>query len=444
MEQQKEREKLLAGAYQINITPTYPVALTGYVLRESKSTGVLDTLQARGLYLEQGDTKVIIMVCDLLGFPRHFVAELRQKVQAATGVPAANIMVACTHTHSGPATLYLRECGELETGYLSWVQERLVELAGAAQQDKAPVRLRAGKGELHGVSENRRAEGGPVDPEVTVLSLEKSPRDRLAVLFNFTCHPTALQYPNMLVSGDYPGHAMRLVREATGSVPFYFNGATGNIRPVQRNSVEAMKAAAVPLAEKALEILRQAASVEASALSCQQVDVQAPFLNLPDEQSLENVDFQHEKPLFYVPQRTPLMDAKQERIITGWRTEMLRRLRSGELEETIPLEVQVIRIGPLALVGAGGELFVELGLELKERAGLEYLMISCYTNDDVGYIPAAHSYQHGGYELEESFILHNAPAVLGPEAGQGVVEAALHLISQTKVEPADAPQKKGG
>lgn len=431
----KEDQRLGAGVATVDITPLYPVALTGYVLREGKSTGVLDALSARALYLEQAGTRVLVIVCDVLGLSRAFVAGVRAKIQAETGIPGQNIMIACTHTHSGPATLFLWECGELEMEYLGWLEGGLVEAARQASKTVTPVTVLAGKTDLTGVSENRRAEGGPIDPEMVVTSLVKEDGEKLAILFNYTCHPTSLQYPNMQVSGDYPGHTMRLVEEAAGVPALYFNGATGNIRPIRRNSLEAMQSTAEPIARAALSILDDLQPAAEAHLMVAQKTVEIAFQRLPGESELVNVDFTWDRPLFYVPERTALMDQKQVRIIDGWRRHILEQLRAGQLSGTLPSEVQVIRLGAVALVGVGGELFVELGLELKQRAGLEHLMIACYTNDDVGYIPARHAYEHGGYELEESFILHNYPSVLAPTAGEQIVATALDLIQATQPTP---------
>ena len=394
---------------------------------------MLDPLHARALYLEQAERRALLFSCDLLALSREFVTRLRSIIQAELDVPEGAILLACTHTHSAPATLFLWECGELETGYLAWLETRLVELARAAIASRQPVKASAGKAHLPDISENRRVEGGPIDPGVNVLCLEKPDGEKLAVLFNFACHPTCLQYPNRLVSGDYPGCAMRLVQEATGATAMFFNAAAGNIRPVQRNSVEALQATGARLAGVVLKVLQGLSPVEPLELFFARQEFAAPFLRLPTRAELEQVDFHSDRPLFYVPQRSALMDKKQARVIEGWRASNLAALRQGSLPETMLAEVQVIRLGNLALVGIPGELFVELGLEIKHRAGLEHILISCYTNDDLGYIPARHSYAHGGYEVEESYILHNLPSVLAPQVGEHLVEAALGLIQQAPI-----------
>jgi hypothetical protein len=404
--------------------------LTGYVLREGKSTGILHPLHARALFLKQAERRALVISCDLLALSREFVTRLRSIIQAEFDIPEDAILLACTHTHSGPATIFLWECGEVETEYLQWLETRLVELARAAVAGHRQVKASAGKGYLPDISENRRVEGGPIDPEVNVLCLEKLDGEKLAVLFNFACHPTCLQHPNRLVSGDYPGYAMRLVEEATGGIPMFFNAASGNIRPVQRNSVEALQATGARLAGVVLEVLQQLSPVEPLELSFARQEFAAPFLKIPTQAELERVGFHRDRPLFYAPQRSALMDEKQARVIEGWRASHLAVLRLGNLPESMPLEVQVIRLGNVALVGVPGELFVELGLEIKHRSGLEHVLLSCYTNDDVGYIPARHSYAHGGYEVEESYILHNLPSVLSPQVGERLVEVALGLIRQ--------------
>lgn len=419
---------LMAGAGQMDITPQESVALTGYIFRENKSAGMLDPIYARAVYLHDGNEQILLFSCDLLGLNRDFVSRLREGIEAAVGLPGRNILLACTHTHSGPATLFLWECGGVESGYLEWLYDCLLELARQVFHQRIPVRVGVGKGHLASVSENRRPAGGPIDPDVTVFCLKKLSGEKLAVLVNFACHPTCLQYRNLLISGDYPGYAMRMIHRMTGAIPLFFNGACGNVRPIQRNSVEAVQATGVPLATVVLSILQDLKDVPSPWLFAAREDLYAPFMQLPSEEEVARARFDRSRPLFYVPHRTAAMDRKIERVVEGWRRSMLENLRQNRLPAGIPAEVQVLRIGPVAWVGIPGELFVELGLEIKQNSGLENIFLSCYTNDDIGYIPTREAYEQGGYEVEESYILHNYPAVLSPEVGEKIRDTAVRLI----------------
>lgn len=423
---------LKAGTAKIDITPQYDVSLAGYVLREGKSTGVLHHIFARALYLEQGGSSALIIVCDLIGFDKEYVANIRSNIREMTGKRNLDIMIACTHTHSGPATQYLRESGDIELGYLDWLETRLTALAHQSTQTVSPVFVHIGRTQLTGISENRREEGGPIDPELIVMSIENNDGDRVATLINYTCHPTALQHTNMQVSGNYPGYTMQLVEQFTNSTALYFNGATGNIRPIRRNTIEAMQYTAERIAEAVQKTLQNLMPLRNPKLISVSESLELNYEKVPTESDIINTAFRKDRPPFYMPEQTALLDKKQDRIIKGWRETMLSRLHNGQLSKSVPVEVQVIRLGPVSLIGIGGELFVELGFAIKENAESEYVIISCYTNDNIGYIPSPQAYQHGGYEVNESYILYNNPARLDQTAGVKVVESAISLVQKSR------------
>jgi neutral ceramidase len=87
--------------------------------------------------------------------------------------------------------------------------------------------------------------------------------------------------------------------------------------------------------------------------------------------------------------------------------------------------VQALRIGDLALVSAPGELFVELGLEIKRRSPFGQTMVLELANDSAGYLPARRAYEEGAYEPEASLF--------GPGVGEQIVEAALGLLAGLRV-----------
>lgn len=225
---------------------------------------------------------------------------------------------------------------------------------------------------------------------------------------------------------------MQLVEQSTNTTAYYLNGATGNIRPIRRNTLEAMQYTAEQIAEAVQKTLNNLEPIIDPQLTSVSESLELFYDKVPTESDIINTTFRKDQPPFYMPERSSLLDEKQDRIIKGWRETMLSRLRNGQLFKTVPVEVQVIRLGPVSLVGIGGELFVELGFKIKENAASEYVIISCYTNDNIGYIPSPEAYQHGGYEVNESFILYNNPAKLDQTAGEKIVESAINLVQKSK------------
>jgi hypothetical protein len=90
---------VLAGACAIDITPTYfPVSSTPH--RDHQISKVHDRLHARCLVLDNGKTRIAIVICDNNMIPREFFDSAKEKASAATGIPIENMLMAATHTHS--------------------------------------------------------------------------------------------------------------------------------------------------------------------------------------------------------------------------------------------------------------------------------------------------------------------------------------------------------
>ena len=100
------------GTAQIDITPQPGVELSGFAARVQPSTGVLDKLFAKALYIETEQTKLLWINCDLIGFDRGIVLEFRRWAHEKFGLSMHQVMLSATHTHAGPATIHLRERSE--------------------------------------------------------------------------------------------------------------------------------------------------------------------------------------------------------------------------------------------------------------------------------------------------------------------------------------------
>src|ERR1044071_2661234 len=90
-----------AGLATIDITPPVGWRMSGYFY-ERLSTGTHDPLQAKAMVLQQGDERAALVFCDLIGVPASLTGPIRAAASKKTGIPAANIMIAATHTHTGP------------------------------------------------------------------------------------------------------------------------------------------------------------------------------------------------------------------------------------------------------------------------------------------------------------------------------------------------------
>ncbi|MFB3896450.1 MAG: neutral/alkaline non-lysosomal ceramidase N-terminal domain-containing protein, partial [bacterium] len=206
------------GTARINITPTEPVDLAGFIARVQPMTGIHDPLYASTLVIEQQKDKFVYIVCDLLNLSRPGVAYFREKIQERTGIPANQIMISCTHTHSGPIATFVppakqggpainprrKNLGTLNQKYTEELTENLQKLVTAAIEPQHMTEIdhiEYFSGTIEGLNIDRRAEAGKkgihgplvthtaeTDTSLQVVTFMNKQNKIKAVLVNFACH----------------------------------------------------------------------------------------------------------------------------------------------------------------------------------------------------------------------------------------------------------------
>lgn len=449
------RHLFQTGSARVEITPPLTIPYLGYEPRHAFFTGVHDPLYARAVALDDGAIQAILLAADAIGYSndllgpgRNFTAEVRQRIAAATGVPAAHIMLTTTHAHSTPETCNLRRL--LDTPATApWLEVLLDQLASVAIMafaNRQPSRVKAGAGAVIGLSRNRRvigpdgrvlggpettpqasqAKAGPLDTEVGVLLLEAIDGNACTVVTNFACHPVTVQV-QPLVSADFPGPAMAFVEQ---SVPgcthsLFLQGACGDINPIRNTTDFAdVQRYGLMLGGEVLKTVMR--------LSAPDYPVSPPKLAVSAETIL--VEVRELPPLVPAQQAhetatAQLAAAQTEAEQKPWRVrqrmaaETLLLIERGDAP--IPAEVQVVRLGDIAIVALPGEPFAELGLAIKQRSVARHTLVVGYANDWIGYLTTPQAWQEGGYEVGLGPWTR-----VGPAAGLQLVDKAVALIQQ--------------
>ena len=429
---------LTAGAAEVVITPPVGTLLDGYGGREGGAVGVHDDLHARAVVIDDGDTRAAIVGCDLIGVDRRLVAAARERASAATGIPPANIMIAATHTHAGPAGLR-REMDEALTDVMArTIAGAIIEADGR----RRPAVLKVGRGSVDSVSQNRRDPAGPFDDALRVLLFDApDPREGpIASIVNFACHATVLYSTNMHVSADYPGYAVATVKKVLGDAPVVFlNGACGDVNPswIEQRYDEAERVGSIVGAEAArrLQEMRPLGaqhkvwSIRWDELSDKPVtagrlidsprirvaarDVAVPLRRLPPSEEYDAMLAKHNAALGALPAGDVEARRRVMESIVRYRTERIvaSRLRTDGGPHMLRAEVQAIAVGAGCVVlGLPGEFFVETGRAIQEAAGIEDLIVACYANHYIGYAVPAHEFERGGYEPGVSVVDETAEA----------------------------------
>ena len=417
--------------------------------RQEPFLGVNDDLWAKALVIDDGERVAALIACDMIGFPpAPFAAAVRERVATHTAVPGDHVMLSASHTHSSHASIDLSTL-DLEW---PWVQELIQSLAGAAiaaWQRRELASIKVSSGEIHGISENRRvvrsdgkvyrnwdrtASGqvvrrGPIDPEVGVLLAQRPNGTPLAVLSNFTAHPIcAMSQP--LVSADYPGYAMAAVEAALGPgvTALFTQGACGDVNPPQvRRNVRDAREVGLQLAG---EVLRVAASLlpnEVPSADCR-VQVKAKRVEWAyrtdsppqDEAARAYAAATAEIELL---KRNGAAEADIRRKANEHRLVRERYMLTRNEARREEGEIQLLAIGDSAWVGVPGELFCQIGLDIKGQSSFAHTYVVGYANCYQGYFPTPIAYEEGGYEVNMGRWSRFTAA-----AGESVQETALRLL----------------
>lgn len=217
---------LHVGFGRYNITPPLGVTMAGYRQREGTAQDVHDELTARAIVFESEGESAAIVLADVCALPERLTCEVRSRLSDRTGIPDGHVLVAATHTHSGPA---LHE----ESTYGALLPELLASAGELAWKRRRPVRLCCGTRQAEGLCINRRDLTGPVDEEVAFLTAEDDRGNTLGILFSYALHGVVMGHNNLAISADYIGAARRLIEERIPGAEAIFAAApSGDVNPL--------------------------------------------------------------------------------------------------------------------------------------------------------------------------------------------------------------------
>jgi neutral/alkaline ceramidase-like enzyme len=428
-----------AGFNKVCISPPLGVPLAGFAARPEVSTGIHDDLFARALVLEAENSAVAFVSVDLLALPAEFIIEVRRSIQQSTGLSSDSIMIASTHTHAGPVTIktFFNPDGSVDRDYMELLAKGIEEAVTNAWRERVPAKVGVGIGHVTGVGVNRRTpDQKPVDDQIGIIRVTDLAENTQAVLINYACHPTVLGPDNLLVTGDFPAFAVQALENALGPPGFamFVNGTQGNISMGHSSELSAIgiitpgrtfaRAAELGqlLAGATLATLKSIEVDDRPVITAMKLDVALPLKTYPE--AAATLQALHEA------------EANLNALVSnnGDNSDQIRRAKSDHLYASIndfyaretqqfadgllPIELQGIRINDAIFVAVPGEVFVEIGLQLKRTAS-HTLFIVGLANGYVGYLPTTEAYEMGGYEVVSSKCR--------PEAAGKLIEHVLDL-----------------
>lgn len=434
------------GCHKVDVTPPVGVWLAGYAARTEPSKAVYHPLRAVTTVIGDGQTDVLLVSIEWLGF-YDLTEEARRRISEACGIPRSHIILCGTHTHCGPAVrdVDVRRHGEdaIDGEYVDRTLDALAEAALSAVESRRPAHLGTGS-EWCGFAASRRKPDGnggvlwepsldaPHDHEVPVLVVSSPDGALRQTIFSYACHPTSTG-PILEIGGDYPGFACAALESRyPGVVASFLKGCGGDQKPDP--------------AERTTGTFRRIPVEEVKVLGSQLGSAVARVVDLGP---LDSVDGAIEVAQTFVTleadpvTESAIAEARDSEGFAAreWADHYSGAMEAGDVLPTrVSMEIQTVRFGnSLVLVTMAGEINVEYGLRLKRELGkvIDWVIPLGYANEIVGYVPVERQIPEGGYEVvgNAQGLLYSGPFSSGTE--DRIVDAARSLLE-------DPPERVAG
>jgi hypothetical protein len=440
-----------AGAFAQDITPLkFPISVNGG-MQDRQATGVHDRLHARCLVLDDGHTKTAIVVVDSCMVPREIFDGAKEHASKATGIPTDHMLMSATHTHTAP-TLGGVFQSEPDEEYRKYLTEKIAEGVEQANRNLAPAKIGWAVGKDPTQVVNRRwkmqhdaippdpfgrttdtvrmnpgyqAKGliepsGPIDPDVSILSLQSKDGRPIALLANYSLHYVGGVEP---LSADYfAAFAERmgqLLKADEKFVGIMSNGTSGDINninfagaaPVGRKPYEQIRIVADSVAKTAFVAYRTIQHRDWVPLKMAETEIELG-VRLPSEDD--------------VKEAKAILEQTKKPVLTTTREIYAREtVLLATYPPTVKAKLQAIRIGELGIVSSPCETFVETGLEIKKRSPLKPTFTIELANGYNGYLPTPEQHRRGGYETWRA-----RSSYLEVEASTKITTTLLSLLEQ--------------
>jgi len=414
-----------AGAALVDITPTnFPIRTAGN-LTLTIANKALDPLNVRALVLDEGRTQIVIVVVDSCMVDRETMDAAKAAAQRVTGIPVEQMLVAATHSHTAPAA-YSCHGNDVEPAYVQFLIPRIAEAIVEAWRSRVPARVGWGKSDCEqfvhcrrwimrpGTAQNppvaftgqatniammnpgyantnKIRQTGPVDPAVTVLSVQTADGKPLALLANYSTHYAGVSEAGL--SADYFGEFCRVmakelgVEEGRPFVALMSNGTSGDA-----NCVDFTKP---NWKNDRFMVARAVADAALTALKDARYQDWVPLAMVEQKRSFK----------VRLPSRTDVAAAREylaknvgDRPTRTWEENYAREtVKMADWPAKKEIKLQALRIGDFAIGTTPCETYGSTGLAIKRASPFALTMVMELANGCNGYLPPPDQFELGGY-----------------------------------------------
>lgn len=449
-----------AGAATSNITPPLGEPIVGG-WSPIPATYIHDELHARCLVLDDGATQLAIVLCDNVGIPREVFDFAKPLIEEATELTTERILLASTHTHSAAAARGPSKVDSREplSDYQKFIARRISDGVRRAVSHLEPAMIGWGSVEEQRHVFNRRwymkpgpelrnpfggvdqvrmnpprnhpdllRPAGPTDPEVSFVSVQAVNGRPIAILANYSLHYVG-GVPAGHISADYFAVFADRIQELLDAdrldppfVGILSNGTSGDVNNInfQASSerlkpYEKIKIVAGHVAAKVNEAHQHLEFYDWVPLSSRQRELTLEVRKPTEEQLAYLIDVRNR------PKGSQPFHVREQVYAE-------RVLSRRDSPDEVKVVLQTFRIGELGIAAIPFEVFVQTGLEIKEKCPLENAFTIELANGSYGYLPTPEQHELGGYEtwLGTNNVEKNASTK--------IVQNLMEMFEELKIE----------
>ena len=398
----REKDTLYVGASAVEMTPYTQQYLAGFDMNR-KNDGVLDELFARCIVVSYNNKTVALVSLDLVGLMNENVQDIRSLVKSIKGNFVDDVVIASTHTHSAPDTLGLwgPSISKLPLGsgidhrYLFFVYDKVAESVYRAARDVKKAQLQyASKimpANAHIAKNVRKGYEQEIDRSLVVLQFSDNAGKTIATMTNAACHPEVLGRKNKCISPDFVGEFNYTVEKNLGGVSVFFNQAIGGMITPDR-----------------LPAARQEETLRIGRALAHEV-----FDSLKNAQHCDKPSVQYLREEFKTPVENCLFRLANNAGIT----------RKRDYHGSVLTEVNRIDLGDAQIITVPGEIFPNIGREIKKHMKGKANIIIGLGNDELGYIMRKDDFDKDVFSYEQMMSV-------GPTVGEEVIQKARVLLEK--------------
>lgn len=442
-----------AGAFAMDITPEkFPISVNGN-MRDGTANKANDPLHARCLVLDDGRNKLAIVVCDSCMIPREIFDAAKKAASEKTGIPSMNMLCSATHTHTAPTVGGVFQ-SDPDRAYQIFLEKKIAQGIIEAHNRLQPARIGFAVEKNDQCLFNRRwligegsfntdpfgntsdkvimnpgyrsprvsRQAGPVDPDVSVVSIVTKTNKPIALLANYGLHYVG---GAPALSADYFGAYCARMKELLNAdnsfVAILSNGTSGDVNnvdfsnpaPGKREPFEQIKVVSESVALSTIKALARIKYKDHASLAAWQKEIELS-VRKPNSKDILRA-------------REILAQAKSPVLVTTAEIYARETALLADYPAKVPVILQAMRIGDFAICAIPCEVFAEIGLEIKKKSPINNTFTIELANGYNGYLPTPRQHELGGYETWRA-----RSSYLETEASDKIMAVLMDLLNRVQ------------